>query len=108
MMHEVASSLLTFNLETTQADVPVSLRHGSRMLPLGRYLTGKLRTYVGKDPGAPESVKQERAQELQSLRDRASTRTDRKGIRAQYLEENQQKLRNLNARQKLKRKDKPL
>lgn len=109
MMHEVASTLLNFNLETTQADVPVSLRHGSRMLPLGRYLTGKLRTYVGKDPGAPEAIKQEREKELQRLRDASADRGKYGGgIRAQYLEENTQKLRSLRGRQKLIRKDKKL
>ena len=108
MMHEVASSLLNFNLETTQADVPVSLRHGSRMLPLGRYLTGKLRTYVGKDPGAPASIKAEREAELQRLRDASADRGKRHGVRGQYLEENRQKLRQVAARQKLKRKDKKL
>lgn len=108
MMHEVASTLLNFNLETTQADVPVSLRHGSRQLPLGRYLTGKLRSYVGKDPGAPQAIKEERAQELQRLRDASADRGKGFGVRGQYREENLQKLRQVAARERFKRKDKKL
>lgn len=108
MMHEVASTLLKFNLETTQADVPVSLRHGTRQLPLGRYLTGKLRQYVGKDPGAPDAIKKERETELQRLRDAAAPRGKGFGVRGQYLEENLQKLRQVTARSKLNRKDKKL
>jgi len=108
MMHEVASTLLNFNLETTQTDVPVSLRHGSRMLPLGRYLQGKLRSYVGKDPGAPETIKQEREADLQRLRDAASSRGKGFGVRGQYLEENLQRLRQVAARQRFNRKDKKL
>lgn len=57
MMDEVASTLMQFNLEeTTQGDVPSSLRHGSRTLPLGRYLRKRLRTRVGKDAKAPQET----------------------------------------------------
>lgn len=53
-MHEVASTVMQFDLEdATQGDVPSSLRHGSRTLPLGRYLRKKLRVYVGKEANAP-------------------------------------------------------
>lgn len=55
-MHDVASTLLTFNLDETQGDVPSSLRHGNRLLPLGRYLRRYLRTLVGKDPKAPHAT----------------------------------------------------
>lgn len=53
-MHELASTFMTFNLEDSEADVPSALRHGNRLMPLGRYLRGKLRTMVGKDAKAPE------------------------------------------------------
>lgn len=58
-MHDVASVLLQFNLVDLQGDVPSSLRHGSRLLPLGRYLRRKLRTMVGKDEKAPEIINEE-------------------------------------------------
>lgn len=68
MMHEVASSLLQFNLEKTQVDVPSTLRHGNREMPLGRYLTKKLRSLVGKDEKAPEAVIKKIQQELSDVR----------------------------------------
>lgn len=55
-MHEVASTFLQFNLETTQGDVPLTLRHGSRELPLGRYLRRRLRKLIGKDEKTPQQV----------------------------------------------------
>lgn len=57
-MHEVASTVLEFNLVETQGDVPSALRHGSRILPLGRYLRRKLRTLSTGAPDAPEVSRQ--------------------------------------------------
>lgn len=37
----------------SQGDVPSALRHGSRLLPLGRYLRRRLRKEVGLDEKAP-------------------------------------------------------
>ena len=69
MMHDVASTLMEFNLEDTQADVPSALRHGKRIMPLGRYLRRKLRVTVGMDPNAPQSTLDEARAALQPLRD---------------------------------------
>lgn len=65
-MHEVASTLLTYNLEDLP-DVPVTLRHGARELPLGRTLRQKLRTYIGRDEKTPEVVLEEMAASMQEL-----------------------------------------
>lgn len=67
MMYEVASTLMTFDLELTETDVPVSLRHGSKNLPLGRYLRKKLRTFIGRDEKAPYEVHQQQTAEVQAL-----------------------------------------
>lgn len=65
MVDEVASTLMQFNLEdSAQGDVPSSLRHGTRMMPLGRYLTRRLRTRVGKEANAPQETISARALEL--------------------------------------------
>jgi len=66
-MWEVADALMKFNLEDLQADVPSALRHGKRLLPLGRYLRRKLRLMIGKEEKAPESVLQELKKEMLSL-----------------------------------------
>lgn len=67
-MHDVASVLLQFNLVDPQGDVPSSLRHGSRLLPLGRYLRKCLRLYTGGSETAPEYQNEE----MQALFDRVS------------------------------------
>lgn len=75
-MHEVASELMRLDLDTSEADVPVSLRHGKRMLPLGRYLRRELRKMIGNDPKTPESVLYERSKELLPVRLRARALKD--------------------------------
>lgn len=70
-MWEIASSLLKFDLDETQDDVPSSLRHGKRIMPLGRYLRRKLRVAVGKDENAPESTLAEAQARLQPMREAA-------------------------------------
>lgn len=68
-MHDVASTLMQFNLDTSQDDVPSALRHGSRTLPLSRYLRKKLRTYIGKDEKAPTNLVNEIQEELRAVRE---------------------------------------
>lgn len=66
-MDDVADRLLTYDLHERLEDVPTTLQHGKRNLPLGRYLRNQLRLRLGRPEGAPESVKQHRSQELQAL-----------------------------------------
>lgn len=67
-MHEVASQLMRFNLDQSQPDVPSVLRHGSRLLPLGRYLRRNLRRMIGKDEKTPQAVLDAMAEEMRPLR----------------------------------------
>lgn len=88
-MHEVASTLMQFNLEdTAQGDVPSSLRHGTRTLPLGRYLTRKLRTLVGKLEGAPDETIQARAEEMRPLQEAARNSATHPSLKHQVTLEN--------------------
>lgn len=66
-MHEVASTLMEHNLEQTLEDVPHSLSHGKRKLPLGTYLRKKLRLAIGRDEKAPISVREKAAAEMQTM-----------------------------------------
>lgn len=68
-MHEVASAFLQFDLDKTESDVPVTLRHGASQLPLGRYLTRNLRKMVGRDEKAPKAVYDKMAEEMRPLRE---------------------------------------
>lgn len=63
-MWDMASTLMAFGLDDSQPDVPAGLRHGARVMPLGRYLRRRLRTFVGKEPQAPEATIQEAKAEL--------------------------------------------
>lgn len=66
-MDEIAHSLMRYKLDEKLADVPESLRHGAKLMPLGRYLRRRLRERIGRDPGCPESVLEEMAKEMQPL-----------------------------------------
>lgn len=78
-MHDVASTVLQFDLVESQGDVPSSLRHGSRILPLGRYLRRHLRNLSTGTPDAPEISQQfykdeyKRLQALQMASPRATS-----------------------------------
>lgn len=66
-MHDVADAFLSFDLEGSQGDVPSALRHGTRLLPLGRYLKGKLREMTGMEDGSQFSIEEAR-QEVREVR----------------------------------------
>lgn len=57
VMHEMASTMLEFDLHKKLIDVPNALQHGKKYWPLGRYLKRSLRTMVGKDKNlSPEAL----------------------------------------------------
>lgn len=49
---EVADTLMKYNLDERDEDVPTGARVGSRLNPYGRYLRRKLRELIGRDPKA--------------------------------------------------------
>lgn len=105
-MHEVASTVLQFDLEeATQGDVPSSLRHGSRTLPLGRYLRRKLRTLVGKDPHAPQTPTDP---EMLALQVRARGSTENPSLKSQVVLANAPKALSLETRTKIHQRGKKL
>lgn len=96
---EIASSLMTFDLDTTQADVPVSLRHGSRMLPLGRYMRQQIRKQIGKEITAPRDYAQEA--EMLVLQEAAKRDPENISLKKQLLAKNKGKVQALLARQRV-------
>jgi len=66
-MDEVAHSMLSYDLEKKLVDVPQSLRHGVKLMPLGRYLRRRLRERIGRDVACPEAVLEEMAEEMRPL-----------------------------------------
>lgn len=115
-MHEVASVLMEYQLDTSQADVPAALRHGPRQLPLGRYLRRKLRTMVGKDEKAPDEVIEQYQEELRPLHEAAKAVTSAPGMtlarkyvfRDMLCAEDDQKVLNMETRQRIFKQRKSL
>lgn len=68
---DVASALMEYGLDESMADVPSALRYGKQELPIGRYLRGKLREFIGRDPKAPVETLQAISEELRPLREAA-------------------------------------
>ena len=66
---DIASTVLTHDL-SVDGDVPVTLRSGGKVKPLGRYLVRRLRKECGRAEGAPAS-KLAASEELQEVRSRA-------------------------------------
>lgn len=67
VMDDLASVLLQYDSEELE-DVPTVLRHGMKMMPLGRYLRKRLRLRMDRDEKTPKVVSDARAAEMQPLR----------------------------------------
>lgn len=98
-LHEVASTYLQFNLENSQSDVPVTLRHGKRLLPLGRYMRKKLRGLIGHDEKAPQEILDQSSMELSRLRQAAAKA--KVSTREIYEAENKTKLASFESKQRI-------
>lgn len=109
MMDEVASTLLQFNLEDTeQGDVPSSLLHGKRRLPLGRYLRQRLRTRTGKEKNAPQTTIEAQAETMRPLLEAARRSTTHPSLKHQLLLANAAAVSSQAARSKLRKQRRKL
>lgn len=77
-MHEVASTILQFDLEK-MIDVPNTLRHGGKEWPLASYLRRKLRRLIGRDEKTPDEVLELLLEELRPVQEAAQALTDELG-----------------------------
>lgn len=102
MMHDLASVLLEHKLDERMIDVPLSLQHGKKSFPLGRYLRRKLRTFIGRDINAPPEALKQQADELQPMRDAAFKASE--SFASHILKENLGRRIRLEARENLRRK----
>lgn len=100
-LHEIAHTLLTFNLDETQPDVPSELRHGSRKMPLGPYLTKKLRLMVGHDEKTPQAIKDQQQEKLRPLQEAARASKDNPSLASQIRLASAPKALSLEARLKI-------
>lgn len=115
-MSDVADALFSqygSDLFTESGDVPRSLRHGGKLMPLGRYLRRKLRDEIGMDQASEDAIKQRYALELQAvfkddLLNPKIKKGDKVSSKSIYISKNRQKVRSLEARSKIYTKDKKL
>lgn len=101
-MDEVASELMRFNFDTSQADVPSALRHGKKELPLGRYLRQQLRMKIGKDKNTPKEVQLQRSSEMSAMFPRE--KDDFTSLKSKVLEKFQGKRNSFKAKQQIYKK----
>lgn len=107
----MADVIRNLDLDLTQADVPSALRHGNKILPLGRYLRRKLRVMLGKDSNAPPetlAVIKEELRKLQEISWSSEETGQFKPVSQVYKEINAQKLTNLETRQRIFKQRKSL
>lgn len=67
VLTHIAEILLRHNV--VEGDVPIVLRHGQKLMPLGRYLRRKLRVMIGKDERCPDEVILQLQEEMRVLRE---------------------------------------
>lgn len=110
MMDEVASTMLAVeNLDDIE-DVPSALRHGSKLMPLGRYLRRRLRSRIGRSVDTPQSVMEKMEAELLPLREEARKAPSQRQILFKELVafEGSQARLNMQARQNIYRQKRGL
>lgn len=98
-MWDVASTLLEFNLADGEGDVPSTLMHARRVLPLGRYLQRRLRKFVGKDEKAPQETLDKIKAQLQPLRESAFEAS--KPLKVEIIKAADQAVKNMEKRQSI-------
>ena len=100
---EIADQILKYDLDKSlpQGDVPVTLRHGSRELPLGRYLRRKLRLLIGKEENTPAEALAIIEAEMSLMREAQFARKGRVSLKQTVLEASKGELARFHARNNL-------
>lgn len=107
-LEEIARAFTEFNLVDREADVPSALRHGKRLMPLGRYLRRALREKLWGCPDAPIETIAAAEAALHDLYETACSITPDKKLQALnyknlIIEAADQAVRNMEARQQLRK-----
>lgn len=98
-VEEIASTFLQHNLEKSEIDVPTTLRRSNKTMPLGRYLTRRLRTLVGRDVKTPQQKLDEIQAEVQLVRE--TTWNTVQTVKQAMVEAGDQKVLNAETKQKI-------
>lgn len=100
---EIADVLLRYNL-----DPCTSLRHGSKVLPLGRYLSKAVRKFVGRDEKLSQAELDAVFSEVRSLQLVARNDSENPSLRSQILKVNEGKFQSFESRRRLYKKGRSL
>ena len=106
MMANVAEVLLKLDLETSESDVPVTLRHGSDEYPLGRYLRQQLRMQLGKEPKASDAILQKLMETMRPLQ--LAGRSHSSGLKGAIMDQTAGKIARQEARSRIFKKQRTL
>lgn len=97
----IAETIRIFNLYDLQGDVPSSLQHGKKILPLGKYMRDKVRVALGKPKGATQATMDRCNEELLPLRIRATSDKEDFTLKKQIVSENKGRVASFEAREKI-------
>lgn len=106
-MEDIANSMITSDGQILalddNGDVPLSLRHGGKLMPLGRYLRRKLREQLGQEANAsPESIQKYKAEMRAMLPPDVLGKSYAKDVlKGILLGQSEQKVRSMEARAKI-------
>lgn len=100
-MREVALTLQRHGLVDQLVDVPMSLQHGTRKLPLGKYLRRVLREELGWDGKISQAAMDEIAAELRPVRMAARADKENPSLRHHLVERDSGRLASVEARAKI-------
>ncbi|AZL83015.1 replication initiator protein [Apis mellifera associated microvirus 41] len=101
-MKLVAEKMMSLGLDKRQVDVPSSLAHGRKELPLGRYLMRTLRKELGRDASTPAEVLEAIALELRPLREAAFNNS--RSFKKEVVNAGNQKVLNMETKAKIHKK----
>lgn len=103
-MSAVAATVDRFNLDKLEGDVPSALRHGKKILPLGRYLRRKLRLALDLPPDCPEHVQKKISEEMLSLYEASINSAEFLSPKQALLQKDAQKAASVEARLRIFKK----
>lgn len=107
-MWEIASTILQYNLQDKEADVPSALRIGKKLMPLGPYLRRSLRLMIGRDPKAPQEILDQLSAEMLPLRQAAKSSSENPSLKTQITLANKGSRARIEARSKIFKQRKSL
>ena len=108
ILEKVAEVITRYDLLTPEGDVPVTLRHGTQLYPLGRYLRRQLRKKLGLDQRSPNVLSPEASYqafinntEMQAVHEAARLDKVNPSFKYHLLQASKGKVDQVIARQKL-------